>query len=68
MGSSCAKDLNYLIAFKEEFLKGLGVEGCSSWTVFSLGGSKEIGQCFRNLNPLPFSSNKSGIYGLVVRV
>lgn len=51
MGSSCAKDLNYLIAFKEGFLRGLGVEGCSSWTFFSLDGSKETGQCFRNLNP-----------------
>ena len=30
--------------------------------------SKETGQCFKNLNPLPFSSSKSGIYELVVRV
>ena len=54
MGSSCSKDLNPLMAFREGFLKatllGLKVVGCmiSSWTFFelvvvrSLGGILEV--------------------------
>lgn len=56
--SSCSKDQNSLMAFREVFLKatlGVWVSGCliSSWTLFWLVGGEVTGWSFKNLNHQP---------------
>ena len=53
-GSSCSKDPNSLMTFRESFLKatfGVRAEGCM--TFFWLVGGEVTGWCFRNLNHQP---------------
>ena len=61
-GSSCSKDPNSLMAFREGFLKAtFGVRAAGCMTVFWLVGSEVTGWCFRSLNHQPSGSNQSGV-------
>ena len=71
MGSSCSKDLNSSLAFRQGFSKtvlGETVVGCllSLVTFPWWAGDEVIGWCFRNLNHQPSASKQPGVCMLVV--
>ena len=71
IGSSCSKDLNSLLAFREGFLQatlGVWVVRCliRLWTFFWLAGGEVTGLGFGNQHHQPSGSNHSRVHILVI--
>ena len=66
-GSSCSKDLNSPVDFKEEgFIGNVCEEGCRVCTLLWLVDGEVTGWCSRNLDHRPSGSYQSGVHMLVL--